>query len=375
MAGIYIHIPFCKKACNYCDFHFSTSVKYKTELINCLVLELEKRKDYLKSETIETIYFGGGTPSILSKDELQLVLNTVYANYSVLPTAEITLEANPDDLTLEKLTELKKIGINRLSIGIQSFIEENLTWMNRSHSVKQAKECVKNAQKIGFDNITIDLIYGIPNLTLNEWKNNIKQAISLNINHISAYCLTAEEKTALYHAIKTGETHMPCDDETSVQFEILIDELTANDFIHYEISNFGKQNFESKHNSAYWKQKKYLGIGPSAHSFDGKSRQWNVSNNIKYINGAKANKWDFEIETIDEVTRYNEYMLTSLRTIWGVDINYLNEHFSSKITTHFNKEIQPFIAKEQIVLQNNHYVLSTKGKLMADYIASELFWV
>jgi oxygen-independent coproporphyrinogen-3 oxidase len=375
LAGIYIHIPFCKKACNYCDFHFSTSVQYKTELIDCLVLELKERIPYIDNETIETIYFGGGTPSLLTKEELKLLLDVVYENYTVSPTAEISLEANPDDLIKEKLTELKEIGINRLSIGIQSFIEGNLTWMNRSHSVKQAKKCIKIAQEIGFDNITIDLIYGIPNLSINEWKNNIKQAISLNVNHISAYCLTVEEKTALHYAIKKGETHMPCDEETSKQFKILIDELTANDFIHYEISSFGKQNFESKHNSAYWKQKKYLGIGPSAHSFDGKSRQWNISNNKRYINGAKANNWDFELETIDETTRYNEYMLTSLRTMWGVDLAYLNNNFSKEIITHFNTETLPFIKSEQMILKDNHFVLSPKGKLMADFIASELFWV
>jgi len=335
--------------------------------------EIVKRKSYVNNKTIETIYFGGGTPSVLNKEELSGILEVVYTNFEVIKGAEITLEANPDDLSREKLVELKEIGINRLSIGIQSFIEKNLEFMNRSHSVKQAVESVKNAQEIGFDNITIDLIYGIPNLSDNEWKNNIKKALKLNVNHISAYCLTSEEKTKMYHDISKGKYQLPCEDITSYQFEILIKTLQQAKFEQYEISNFAKKGFYSKHNSSYWKQKHYLGIGPSAHSFDGKSRQWNISNNAKYIKAAKDNNWDFETEILDKKTQFNEYILTSLRTSWGINLKYIKNNFSSQYLSYFKENITPFLDKYQVEESNNIYTLTEDGKLLADFIASELF--
>ena len=375
MAGIYIHIPFCKKACNYCDFHFSTSFKFKDDLIECIKKEISTRKNYLNNQKIESVYFGGGTPSVLNEKELTSILETIYNNFEVIKGPEITLEANPDDLSKDKLKMLKKIGVNRLSIGIQSFIEKDLQFMNRSHSVNQATESVKYAQEIGFNNITIDLIYGIPNLTDREWENNIQKAIKLGVNHISAYCLTSENKTAMHHDIAKGKYQLPCEDITSQQFETLINKLKKSGFEQYEISNFAKKDFYSKHNSSYWKQKLYLGIGPSAHSFDGNSRQWNIANNVKYIKGGKSNLWDFEKETLNEKTKYNEYVLTSLRTSWGINLSFLKENFDQKFTNFLLKNSNIFIEKNQISHTKNVLKLTEEGKLLADYIASELFWV
>ena len=375
MAGIYIHIPFCKKACVYCDFHFSTSMKNKSELVDCICKEIVARKDYLDTLEIETIYFGGGTPSLLTKEELDLILKTVHAEFKVNSNAEITLECNPDDLNREKLEELKRVGINRLSIGIQSFTGRDLLFMNRSHTIKQAVDSVKAAQELGFGNITIDLIYGIPNLSENEWKRNIQKAIDLDVNHISAYCLTSEERTAMHHDIAKGKYELPTEDITSEQFNTLIEMLENNRFEQYEISNFAKKGNLSKHNSSYWKQKHFLGVGPSAHSFNGKTRHWNVSHNARYIKGAKENNWVAEEEILDEKTQYNEYIMTSLRTSWGIDSNYLKSNFNSSFVAHFIKESKRFILDNSLIQNGTHYTLSLNGKLLADRIASELFYV
>mgnify|MGYP001946180681 CR=1 FL=1 len=375
MAGIYIHIPFCKKACVYCDFHFSTSMKNKNELVDCICKEIATRKEYLDTDKLETIYFGGGTPSLLSKEELKLILNTIKTEYTVISEAEITLECNPDDLNKEKLKELKSAGINRLSIGIQSFIGRDLLFMNRSHTIKQAVDSVKTAQELEFDNITIDLIYGIPNLSESEWKRNIKKALDLNVTHISAYCLTSEERTAMHHDIAKGKYELPSEDITTEQFNILIEMLAENGFEQYEISNFSKKGHVSKHNSSYWKQKHFLGVGPSAHSFNGKTRHWNVSNNARYIKGAKENNWVAEEEILDEKTRYNEYIMTSLRTSWGVDSRYLKSNFNSSFLAHFTKESKRFILDNSLIQNGSNFTLSQKGKLLADRISSELFWV
>lgn len=375
LAGIYIHIPFCKKACVYCDFHFSTSMKNKAELVDCIQQELKERKNYLNTSKIDTVYFGGGTPSLLHKSELQAILDTIHQEFEINPEAEITLEANPDDLTKEKLEELKACGINRLSIGIQSFIARDLAFMNRSHTIKQAVDSVKTAQELGFDNITIDLIYGIPNLSENEWKRNIKKALELNVTHISAYCLTSEERTAMHHDIAQGKYSLPNEEATSNQFNTLISMLAEQDFEQYEISNFCKKGHLSKHNSSYWKQKFFLGVGPSAHSFNGKTRHWNVSNNGKYIRGAKEGKWVSEEEILDEKTRYNEYIMTSLRTSWGVDLDFIKTNYSSTFALHFIKEGKRFILDNSLIQQGNNFTLSQNGKLLADRIASELFWV
>lgn len=377
MAGIYIHIPFCTKACHYCDFHFSTSLKIKSEMVDALCLELKNRTTYLGAEAIKTIYFGGGTPSLLTKEELKKILDTIYTHYNLIETPEITLEANPDDLNEQKLKELKEAGINRLSIGIQSFDDDTLKWMNRSHNTQQSLACIEMAQNIGLSNISIDLIYGLPKLSNKAWKEHLKQAIELKPTHISAYCLTVEEKTVLAHQVTKGEINMPTDDVSEEQFQLMINQLAKAGYEQYEISNFCLTGFESKHNSSYWKGKKYLGIGPSAHSYDGKSRRWNVANNHKYLqgfNGTAPNYWEDEI--IDETTAYNEYILTSLRTKWGVSSNALNEKFNSDLVNHFQKEVYYFIKNGLVeITPDDCYVLSEQGKFLADGIASDLFWV
>ncbi|MES2132598.1 MAG: radical SAM family heme chaperone HemW [Bacteroidota bacterium] len=374
MSGIYIHIPFCKQACNYCDFHFSTSLQNKEALAKSIVSELELRKEYLQDKSIETIYFGGGTPSLLSEKESFLILEKIYKLYNVSGNAEITIECNPDDLSDEKLKELKRLEANRLSIGLQSFNEEELIWMNRAHTAKESESSVKRAQDKGFDNITIDLIYGSKFSNLASWKKTLAKAVSLDVKHISSYNLTIEEKTKLGHDFKAKKEAAIDDEASSDMFLEMIDHLEKNGFIHYEISNFGKEGFFSIHNSNYWKGKHYIGLGPSAHSFDGVSRQWNIANNTLYIKRIADNTPDyFEKETLSETERFNEYMLTSLRTIWGVDLNYLKANFNSDFVKLFLKQIEMYIGNGTIVVNKETYTLTEKGKLLADKIASELF--
>lgn len=376
MAGIYIHIPFCTKACNYCDFHFSTSLKLKNDIVSAIQQELINRVNYVSDEKIETIYFGGGTPSLLNKDELSSILKTIYTSYSVSSDPEITLEANPDDLTKSKLKELKEAGVNRLSIGVQSFKQEHLTWMNRSHDVEQAKQSIKLARAVGFTDLSVDLIYGIPAMDIEVWEENISELIALNPTHISSYCLTAEHKTALQYAVDKGEVTMPLDRDTSEQFNVLVYMLREAGYEQYEISNFCKEGLESKHNSSYWLGKKYLGVGPSAHSFNGESRRWNVSNNAKYLKAIADDTIYWEDEVIDVITSYNEYVLTRLRTKWGIEKTYLEKHFPAEILSHFNKEVYFFLKNGLVVLDNEEsYVLSDAGKLLADGIASDLFFI
>jgi len=373
MAGIYIHIPFCKKACHYCDFHFSTSLKNKEALVTALCKEIELRKDYMGSKNISTIYFGGGTPSLLSKEELDKILNTISNHFTVATDAEITLEANPDDLTEEKIAELKQAGINRLSIGIQSFVDEHLALMNRSHNAKQAIDAVKNAQKAGIKNISIDLIYGLPDLPINKWRDNIEQAFNLGVPHISAYCLTIEKKTALNHMVQKKQITLPNDAETSEQFYMLIEESVKHGFTHYEISNFGKEGMYSRHNSSYWKNESYLGIGPSAHSYNGSSRQWNISNNALYIKGIEAGEAVFEIENLTEADKFNEYVMTGLRTIWGINLDYVKTSFGEDILQELIQDSKPYIDSGYMQQNRENVTLTQKGKLIADKIASDLF--
>ncbi|MFM9825802.1 radical SAM family heme chaperone HemW, partial [Flavobacterium sp.] len=302
MSGIYIHIPFCKQACHYCDFHFSTSMKKKDDMVLALAKEIQMRKSEFEKEVIETIYFGGGTPSRLQIADLRLQIDTIYKNYKVVPNAEITLEANPDDLSKEYLIELSKIGINRLSIGIQSFFEDDLQMMNRAHNSAEAKNCLEEATKY-FDNISLDLIYGIPGLSNKKWKKNIETALSFGIPHISSYALTVEPKTALSKLIQTGKISKPNDDLAQEHFTILVETLEANGFIHYELSNFGKENYFSKNNSAYWLGKKYIGIGPSAHSYNGISRSWNIANNSLYLKAIGENQLPNETEILSLTDR------------------------------------------------------------------------
>jgi oxygen-independent coproporphyrinogen-3 oxidase len=374
MAGIYIHIPFCKQACNYCDFHFSTSLMNKDAFMKALFKEIEIQKNYFPSSTeVSTVYLGGGTPSLLSKFDLLDIINAVKLNFNILPNAEITLEANPDDLTSEKIKELKESPINRLSIGIQSFYDEDLRFMNRAHSATEALNAVKLAQDNGFENITIDLIFGTPTLTHHKWRNNLQIAFALNIKHISAYCLTVEPKTMLARQIKTGITKNVDEQQSAEQFEILVDAMHANDFVQYEISNFCKDGFYSKHNSNYWLKENYLGLGPSAHSYNGSSRQWNISNNALYIKSLENGELNFEKEELTKEQRYNEYILTSLRTIWGADLTIIEQQFGKEYLNHCLSEADKYIRSESILNEENKLFLTDKGKLFADKISSELF--
>lgn len=381
MSGIYIHIPFCKQACNYCDFHFSTSMKKKDDMVLALAKEIVMRKNEFKlfdsaqnDNQIETIYFGGGTPSVLSNDEINHLINTVYDNYNVAENPEITLEANPDDLSTERIIELSKSPINRLSIGIQSFYEHDLRMMNRAHNSAEAINCLTEATKY-FDNISLDLIYGIPGLTDEMWKKNIETALSFGIPHISSYALTVEPKTALRKLIDTGKIAEPQDEVASNHFMILVEILQKNGFIHYELSNFGKEGYFSKNNSAYWLGKKYIGIGPSAHSYDGEKRGWNIANNSLYIKSIQENKLPIETETLTISDRYNEYIMTGLRTIWGVSLERIENEFGLEYLNYLKKQSQKFLDDDFLSIENNILKPTPKGKFLTDGIASDLFYL
>jgi len=373
MAGIYIHIPFCKQACHYCDFHFSTSMKKKDEMIAALIQEIHLRKNEI-NEPVETIYFGGGTPSVLSNDEIDQILAPVFTLFDVVEHPEITLEANPDDLSVERIQQLAASKINRLSIGVQSFYDEDLQLMNRAHNATEAWDSLVEATKY-FDNISIDLIYGIPNLSMDKWKANVQKALDLGINHISSYALTVEPKTALATLVKNGKIPTPDDGEAHEHFLVLVEMLENAGFVHYELSNFGKPEYFSKNNSAYWLGKKYLGIGPSAHSFDGTHRSWNIANNSIYINKIQENILPREVEELSIHDRYNEYVMTGLRTIWGVSIERIETEFGANFKNYLLKEAQYYINKEQLQIENNILKTTIKGKYFCDGIASELFWV
>lgn len=372
MAGIYLHIPFCKKACYYCDFHFSTSHKYKSDLSDALSRELFLRKEYLNGEIIESIYFGGGTPSLLNKEELKNIFRALENNYDLGNLKEITLEANPDDLSKAKLELLKQFPINRLSIGIQSFFDEDLAYMGRAHNGGQASASVKRAQDHGFSNITIDLIYGIQTLDDDKWNKNIRTAIMLGVPHISAYALTIEEDTALYHFIKKKKYQQIDEDRQRRQFDILTKQLTDTGFIHYEISNFAKEGYMAVHNSNYWKGKKYLGIGPSAHSYNGNERSWNIANNMRYLKALEQGTLPLESETLSEENKFNEYLMVSLRTMWGANLKIIKERFGEKYDTHLKKSIVPLIEKGLLKNENDILHLTADGKFISDYVISEL---
>lgn len=373
MAGIYVHIPFCKKACNYCDFHFSTQLNVIPDLVNAIKKDLVLNKHYLNNEKIETIYFGGGTPSLLDLNSIEQIISTIHLNYNVLDNIEFTLEANPDDLTKEKIKSLKQIGTNRLSIGLQSFIDEELKWMNRSHTAYQSINSVTWAQDEGIENISVDLIYGSKFQTLESWRKNIKQVIDLQLPHISAYNLTIEDKTLLGKLNEKG-IEPPINDEFSMQcFDVLISETAKANFIHYEISNFGKEGFFSKHNSNYWKGVHYIGVGPSAHSYNGNSRKWNISNNNQYIRLIKNGQSFSNSEELSKVDAYNEYVLTRLRTIWGVEKNIVDNLFGKSYLSHFENEIQKYLISGDCVFDDRIYFLTNKGKQIADKISADLF--
>lgn len=371
MAGIYLHIPFCKKACYYCDFHFSTSPQYKTEMIQALRSELIMQKDFLENQKIETIYFGGGTPSLLSAEELHFLISEINNYFEVLPSAEITLEANPDDLNPQKVRELKQTSINRFSIGIQSFFEEDLKWMNRAHNSQEAESSIKRVQDAGFENITLDLIYGFPLLDNEKWLSNISRVLDFNVPHVSAYSMTVEPATALSSFINKGKQQPMNESQSVEQFILLMKHLQHAGFEQYEISNFARPGMISKHNSNYWKGIPYLGIGPSAHSYNGKNRSWNISNNAKYIRSIENGDIPAETEVLTIANKVNEYIMTSLRTIWGMDLDYIarfGSEYLKLVKNNLQVVNQDWIKKDQKLV-----ILTQEGKLYADRIAAELF--
>lgn len=373
MAGIYLHIPFCKQACHYCDFHFSTSAKYKDEMLNALRTEIKLRRHYLDNEKIETIYFGGGTPSVLNTEDIHTLLGNITSLFDVSEHAEITLEANPDDLHDQKVKELRQTPVNRFSIGIQSFFEEDLKWMKRAHNSGEAESSVKRVQDAGFENITVDLIYGFPLLSNMKWEQNIRKLLKLGIPHISSYSMTVEPKTALAMFIAKGKEKAMNESQSSEQFLILINQLTEAGFEHYEISNFAKPGMYSRHNSNYWEGVKYLGIGPSAHSFNGESRQWNIANNHRYMSEIQENKIPAELEFLTPENRINEYIMTSLRTSKGMNLDLIAEKFGSDYSNRIRNELEVFLEKNWLSISDKKVILSLEGKLFADLIASELF--
>lgn len=374
MAGIYIHIPYCKKRCIYCDFHFIISQKNKPLLLKSIQKELVNRSNYLKNKLIQSIYFGGGTPSLLTKKELISLLKIIYTNFTISKNVEITLEANPEDLNKINLALLKKTGINRLSIGVQSFFDSDLKFMNRSHNAKQAENAIINAKKIGFTNISIDLIFGLPNQSTINWEKNYKKAFSLGIQHLSAYCLTIEKNTPLEQRIQNNYPINLSETATINSFKSLMINCEKYGFKQYEISNYAKKGYESIHNISYWKKIWYLGVGPSAHSFNGISRQWNIKNNLKYISAIENSNDYSKKELLSEKEKYNEYIFTNLRMSLGINKKELY-NFNYSTRKHLHREIQKWIKKKLILDSKKSYTLTLAGKLQADNISSDLFLI
>ncbi len=373
MAGIYIHIPFCKQSCHYCNFHFSTSTKNKDEVLDAIENEI-KQKGQATNEAISTIYFGGGTPSILDVNEINSIINRIHKEFNVESEAEITIEANPDDLNKEKIINLSLTEINRLSIGVQSFIDKELKIMNRAHDSKKALNSIEISKKY-FNNISIDLMYGVPESTLESWTHNLDTVSQFDINHISSYALTLEPKTALESFVRKLVVEMPEEELVYDQYNLINKKLEPLGFINYEVCSFAKENFFSKNNSAYWLRKKYIGIGPSAHSFDGKSRSWNISNNKKYIDQIKKGKSFYKKEKLSKVDQYNEYVMTGFRTIWGVSANFIENNFNSKFKNYFTDRIQKHIDQKNIIVKDDIYTTTNEGRFLADGISSDLFLV
>ncbi len=370
---LYLHIPFCRQACHYCDFHFSTSLKAKRDIVQALCQEIALQKDYLQDKNLETIYFGGGTPSLLEEEDFALIFEAISKHFTFRSDIEITLEANPDDLTKEKVALLKKYKINRLSIGIQSFYEPHLKSLNRIHTSEEAENCVKISQDAGIDNITIDLIYAIPADNHDILRLDLQKATDLNLKHISAYCLTIEPKTVFGKWLKQGKIQTIDDDFSATQFDILVSHLAQNGFEQYEISNFAKDNHFSRHNTSYWKQEEYLGIGPSAHSFNHHSRQYNVANNGQYLKSLQQNLVPSEIEILSLEDKVNEYLLIGLRTKWGCNIQKINTLSNDLFQKQNATELAKQIREGYLIIENDTLLLTYKGKLFADRIASDLF--
>lgn len=372
MAGLYIHIPFCKKACHYCNFHFSTNQKHKYEFLQALCKELQQRATELKNTTVSSVYFGGGTPSLLTSEDLNLIFKTIGTYYKIAPSAEITLEANPDDLKNSKIKMLSETQINRLSIGVQSFFEEDLQLMNRAHNANEAVESLKIARQY-FDNISIDLMYGMPQMSVECWRENLKVALGLGIKHMSCYALTVEPKTALEHFIKTSK-HPPMNDALAAShFQVLIEDTQKAGLTHYEVCSFGTPEYFSQHNTSYWLGKPYLGVGPSAHSFDGKKRSWNVSNNTTYIKTLAKNQLPLTEEILTPENRFNEYLMTGLRTMWGVSLRNIDKNYGSEFKTQLLENAQKHLNSKMLILENDVLKTTNKGKFLCDGIASDLF--
>ncbi|SFD30097.1 oxygen-independent coproporphyrinogen-3 oxidase [Chitinophaga sp. CF118] len=374
MAGIYLHIPFCKQACYYCNFHFSTSRGQQSSLVQQLLKEMTLQKDYLAGQPISSIYFGGGTPSLLTADELHLLMDQLHTLFHIENNAEITLEANPDDLTPAKLKELAATGINRLSIGIQSFHEADLQWMHRAHNSQQALACIQNAQQSGFHNLSIDLIYGGPTLSDEGWEQNVQQAIDLQVTHLSCYALTVEPGTALDQFIRKKKMAAVDNDKAARHFEQLMKWTATAGYEHYEISNFAKPGWHSRHNSSYWQGQHYLGLGPSAHSFNRHSRQWNIANNALYIKSLEEGTVPFELEELTPAMQLNEYIMTSLRTSAGCHLSIVQELFGADKCLQLLSNATPFIQKGWIRREADILTLTREGRLFADGIASDLFF-
>jgi len=372
MAGIYFHIPFCKKKCSYCDFYSNTNFGILRLLINAEIKELTLRKDYLKNEIVHTIYFGGGTPSILTIDQIDLLLKAVYDNFIVSTECEITFECSPDDLTIEYLTGLRKTGVNRISIGVQSFNDQVLKFLSRRHSASQASKVIDYAIKAGFDNISVDIMFGIPRMTFESYKETLSKLINSGIQHISAYQLTFEERTLLYKRLISNKIQEISEEESIQQFDFTIDTLEKHGFLPYEVSNYAKAGFESKHNCNYWDNVNYLGIGPSAHSYDGNTRQWNVSNTVLYCKGVDMKDGYYDREFLTENDRYNEYIMTKLRTARGVSENYVMNTFNKKIQQHFLKQLNELIDEGFINCNEDSLALKRKGIFILNLLINRL---
>lgn len=373
MAGIYLHIPFCKQACTYCNFHFTTSLRYKDDLVKALAREAEAEKEYLRGETVETVYFGGGTPSLLAISDLRFLISDLRKHYPIATDAEMTLEANPDDVSVENVKAWKALGINRLSIGIQSFFEEELRWMNRAHNAAQAKACIENSYAAGIDNLSIDLIYGSPLLTDDMWEQNVQTATAYNIKHLSCYALTVEEKTPLHKNIALSKTVDVDSDKQARQFLQLMQWLRVAGYEHYEVSNFAKPGFRSRHNSSYWKGTPYLGLGPSAHSFNGRERRWNIPNNNVYIKTISEGAPQREVEELTPAQQLNETIMISLRTAEGIDLEKIEKNWGEKERRRLEKELAKYINNGLVQRVQAQALLTDEGMLRADGIAADLF--
>ena len=375
MAGIYFHIPYCRSKCHYCDFYESNNIKTVTQLVNSEIEELHLRKKYIDNQVVETIYFGGGTPSILSIEQLNNLLSEVFSTYTVTDTCEITMEANPEDLTYDYLKDLSTTRINRLSIGIQSFNDDTLLFLGRRHGTQILQEMIKNAQNLGFSNISLDLIYGIPGMSYDNYINSVKAVLNLNVQHISAYALTIEKNTYFYKLLKTNRLTEVVDDVVISHFNSTIDLLADNGYNHYEVSSFAKDGYRSKHNSSYWNDKIYLGIGPSAHSYNGVSRQWNINSTKNYCLKLANGDVFYEVEQLTEIDKYNEYVLLKLRTSEGLSKGYISNHFNNKIVSYFLDEVFRLSNEQYMINSGDNLMLTRKGILISDFIIRKLFYV